>query len=263
MPPTTGWRARGFRTPAGWRRCSRRGLRSARHEGTEGREVQVKALHELHSFMPFMSETVELSRPSPTLPSSRDAAVMSDEDLMLAVRGGDRDAFAALFDRYQERDLAVLPPPRCGSHRRRGTDARDLPRRPPGGGALRTARAVSQLSVRHRLQSAGRRATTDAERARSSTRRAAGRADGRRAGSGAGALGPPGASPVSMPDDREILMLREYDAARLRRDRRAVRPAGRHGPIAPVPRAAGAEGHASTRPDRRRSPDEAHPFVRS
>ena len=28
---------------------------------------------------------------------------MSDEELMVAVRGGDRDAFAALFDRYQDR----------------------------------------------------------------------------------------------------------------------------------------------------------------
>ena len=116
---------------------------------------------------------------------------MSDEDLMAAVRGGDRDAFGELFDRYQERIWRFF--------RRRLADrtaAEELTQETflavLQGAARYEPRAPFRsylFGIAFNLLAAARR--TEAERFRARCRER-GRADGRRVRSGTGVVGPPG-----------------------------------------------------------------------
>lgn len=135
----------------------------------------------------------------------------TDEDLMLAVRAGNRDAFASLFERYLDAIWRFF--------RRRVVDAR-------------VAEELTQETFLAVLQGAGRYEPTAAFRSYlfgiafnllAATRRQDG---ARLSAPGSRSVAPPAEDPTPDPvvvlwvrqalealdaDDREILMLREYD----------------------------------------------------
>ena len=184
---------------------------------------------------------------------------MSDEDLMAAVRGGDRDAFGELFGRYQERIWRFF--------RRRLADrsaAEELTQETFLAVLQGAARYEPRAPFRSYLFGIAFNLLAAARRRRSNSSLDGVNAAEPIAGSSDQVLVLWSArpSPVLIPMTGRFCCCASPRPAGLRGDRRAVEPASRHGAIAPVSRPARRSSSVSTRQDRRRSPDEAHPFVR-